>query len=802
MYRLISCLSEEHVTWLLGVAVVISVLSSMAIFGLMDRSQRAGRLEYLWIGAAAFTAGAGIWATHFIGMLAYEPAGGSFVSYDPFLTFLSLAAAVVLAFPALVLMKARESYARAAASAGLVVAAISIMHFVGMTGVHVPGRFTYDHSYLALAIAAGSLFALGSAFVFKRFGGCVRGLVAAGGLFALSINALHFMAMTAATVLPDPSVTLKGVLLENDVLATGIAGVMLAVISIAACAVVADERLRAAQDEAARMNALADAVVEGIAVLSNWKILDANASLAAMSGLGRGELVGRPFEDILQVDFDLVMPDAGEPSGPFGGSLVTRKGRNLPVEVYLKRVSFRDGERTIVAVRDLSERAKAEARINYLAHHDPLTGLRNLTSLRQDLPLAVRRAGSAESAGKLGIFYLDLDRFKEINDAYGHPTGDRLLCALAERMKRLTNESAYRHGGDEFVVVRKDAGGPQDIACFAARLIEELSRPYYLDGRPMTVGVSIGISILDDDSSSADDLLRNADVALYRAKSEGRSTYRIFDRHMGDAVKARQEIERELDRALDKVEFELAYQPQLDMASGEIRGFETLLRWRSRKLGNVPLSAFIPVAEESGAIEAIGAWVIRAACRDAVSWDEPLIVSVNLSAVQFRLGNLVEVVRAALEDTNIDPARLELEVTESILLHDRENAARILNDLHALGVRIAMDDFGTGYSSLSYLQAYPFDILKIDRSFVSRIGSGDQSNTIVETIIGLAAALGLTVVAEGVETDEQAQFLKERGCEIIQGYLVGEPLPIHAYGEIVRNRFLREPARLTRGMGA
>ncbi|MXN63647.1 EAL domain-containing protein [Stappia sp. GBMRC 2046] len=801
MYRLITCLSEEHVAWLLGVAVVISVLTGIATFGLMDRSRRAGGLELLWIGAAAFTAGAGIWATHFIGMLAYEPAGGSLVSYDTFLTVLSLAAAVVLAFPALFLLKSRDSFARAGAAAALVVAAISIMHFVGMKGVQVPGRFEYDRSYLALAVATGSLFALGSAFAFKRFGGCVRGLLAAGGMLTLSINALHFMAMTAASVVPDPSVIVEGVLLENDVLATGIAGVMLAVISIAACAVVADERLKAAQDEAARMNSLADAVVEGIAVLGDWTVLDANASLAAMSGLGRGELVGRRFEEILRADADLVVPDADTPSGPFGGSLVTRHGKSLPVEIYLKRVSFREGERTIVAVRDLSERAKAEARIHYLAHHDPLTGLRNLTSLRGDLPLAVRRAGVAGS-GRLGVFYLDLDRFKEINDAYGHPTGDRLLRALAERMGRLTNENAYRHGGDEFVIVKKDIGGPRDISCFAERLIEELSRPYYFDGRAMQVGVSVGVSILDGDTSTADDLLRYADVALYRAKSEGRGAYRIFDKRMGDAVRARQEVEQELERALDKGEFELAYQPQLDVASGNIRGFETLLRWRSRRLGNVPLSAFIPVAEESGAIEAIGAWVIRAACLDAASWDEPLIVSVNLSAVQFRQGDLVETVRSALEDTNIDPARLELEVTESILLHDRENAARILNDLHKLGVRIAMDDFGTGYSSLSYLQAYPFDILKIDRTFVSRIGSSDQSNTIVEMIIGLAGALGLTVVAEGVETDEQAEFLKGRGCGIIQGYLVGEPQPIHAYSKIVRNDFRQAPVRLLHGAGS
>ncbi len=787
MYRLISCLSEGHVTWLLGVAVLISISSSLATFGLLARSRRTPDRIAIWTLAAAFTAGAGIWSTHFIGMLAYEPPGFALISYDVLLTVLSLAVAVVLAYPALVVIRDKDRLYGVPAGGALIVAAIAVMHNVGMGGVLVPGHFTYDPAYLGAAVATGSTFAVLSAYACKTYGDHKRGLVAAGLMMALAINALHFMSMTAATMIPDPSVVVTGGVLENDVLAVGVAGVMFVVVSIAVCALVADERLKAAKDEAARLNALADAVVEGIAVLDGWTIADVNASLASLAGRTREDLIGGGFGALVIQDgiFGLPSGGVGDTSGPFRTELIDAAGNRLPVECFLKRVSFRDGEKTVVAVRDLRERTRAEERIQFLAHNDSLTGLRNLASLREDLPRMVARLGGSGHSS-LGLLYLDLDRFKEVNDVFGHQAGDGLLSALAERLKRLAPTMAYRHGGDEFVIVKPNAREPDEIAAFAAMIIREVSKPYFVGGRFMSVGASIGISILARDADDAEELLRHADIALYCAKSEGRSTFRLFDQAMEDVLKERQGLERELQLAVVRGELHLVYQPIGDPKTGRISAFEALLRWRSSEFGNVGPDRFIPVAEACGAIIPIGAWVLAAACREAASWDEPLIVCVNLSSVQFQQGDLVEIVESVLRESRLPPERLELEVTESVLLDDKESAGRTLVRLHELGVKIAMDDFGTGYSSLSYLQTFPFDTLKIDKSFLAKVGKEAHSSAIVETIIKLGEALDLKVVAEGVETAEQAAFLRDRNCDLIQGYLIGAPQPIAAYSHLVK----------------
>jgi diguanylate cyclase (GGDEF)-like protein len=425
---------------------------------------------------------------------------------------------------------------------------------------------------------------------------------------------------------------------------------------------------------------------------------------------------------------------------------------------------------------DITEAVWAEEQIRFMGSHDVLTGLANRSLLRDRIKEALART---RRAGMFCLHYLDLDNFKSVNDTHGHSIGDLLLQQVSQRLGRCLNETdtLARVGGDEFVVLQVDVERPEQAGGLARRLIETISELFDLDGRQAYLGVSIGISICPDDGSDADVLLKNADMALYRAKSEGRNTYRFFEFAMDARLQERRVLELDLRRAIVDGEFQLYYQPQVDAHTEAITVCEALLRWNHPTRGMVPPSEFIPVAEETGVIVPLGAWVIQQACREATAWPENIGVAVNLSSVQFKGVALVQTVVAALNAANLSPRRLELEITESALLMDSESTLVTLNHLRALGVRIAMDDFGTGYSSLSYLRSFPFDKIKIDRSFIKDLGEKGDCSAIVRAVAGLGAALGMTTTAEGVETIEQLQQIRDQGCTEVQGYYFGRPCP-------------------------
>jgi diguanylate cyclase (GGDEF)-like protein len=488
--------------------------------------------------------------------------------------------------------------------------------------------------------------------------------------------------------------------------------------------------------------------------------------------------------------------------------MATASGRTIPVEVIRK--PFKSGLRAneVYAIRDLQERHRAEEKIRHLAHHDPLTGLPNRVTLRQRLDHAVSEAQVNNHS--FAVLCIDLDRFKEVNDVYGHAAGDQVLCVAADRLSHVLRSSEFigRVGGDEFVVLQSDGPQPESAAALAARIIEAFEYLFDVDGADAEIGASIGIALHPDDGSTSEQILRNADMALYRAKSTGRGMACFFEPDMDMAVRQRRQLVQELRRALAENQFELHYQPQVRIPSADVLGFEALIRWHHPEQGLVPPAEFIPVAEECGLILPIGEWVLLNACEEAATWPHAYKVAVNVSPKQFQNRDLPDVVRRILLETGLSPGRLELEITETALFEDLQAALDTLRRLRALGVSIAMDDFGTGYSSLSSLQAFPFDKLKIDRQFVEHLGEKKQAAMIVKSVLGLGKSLEIPVLAEGVETSQQLAFLSSQSCTEAQGFYFGRPVsaenikPILASGHIDVEAVARELRARETALGA
>jgi diguanylate cyclase (GGDEF)-like protein len=426
---------------------------------------------------------------------------------------------------------------------------------------------------------------------------------------------------------------------------------------------------------------------------------------------------------------------------------------------------------------DITEQRQSEVKIEYMAHHDSLTDLANRVLLNERLEHALDRIDREQM---IAVHHLDLDQFKAVNDTFGHPAGDKLLKIVADRLRGLVRETdtIARMGGDEFVIVQAPIADPTDATSLAQRVIRLMSEPYDIDGHQAVIGASIGIAVGPGDGLSPDKLLRNADLALYRAKGDGRGTFRFFEPAMDLQMQTRRIMEQDLRKALPAGEFELYYQPVVNLESNQITGFEALIRWNHPKQGMIAPVTFIPLAEEIGFIVPLGEWVIRQACATAARWPEDIHVAVNISAVQFRNPGLMQVIVGALAASGLSPTRLEIEITETVLLKNREATLAVLHQLRALGIRIAMDDFGTGYSSLTYLQCFPFDKIKIDRSFVKDITENTGSLNIVRAVAALANGMGMTATAEGVETREQFDKIKSEGCTEMQGFLFSRPLPV------------------------
>ncbi|HEX8167944.1 MAG TPA: EAL domain-containing protein, partial [Beijerinckiaceae bacterium] len=428
----------------------------------------------------------------------------------------------------------------------------------------------------------------------------------------------------------------------------------------------------------------------------------------------------------------------------------------------------------VATIEDVTAAIEAEARIEHMARHDALTGLANRVLFREEMEKALARVARGET---VAVLCLDLDHFKSVNDTLGHPVGDSLLKAATERLLACVRDTdtVARLGGDEFAILQAGIDGPGAAALLARRLIEGIGEPYEIDGHQVVVGTSVGIALAPDDGRDPDQLLRNADMALYRAKSDGRRASRFFEPEMDARLQARRALELDLRKALAEAQFELFYQPLIELRGETVSGCEALIRWNHPERGLVPPAEFIPLAEEIGLIVPLGEWVLREACREAAGWPKPLKVAVNLSPAQFKSRSLVQAVVRALASSGLSASRLELEITETVLLLENEATVATLHRLRGLGVRISMDDFGTGYSSLSYLRSFPFDKIKIDRSFVRDLADKEDCAAIIRAVVGLGRSLGMTTTAEGVETVEQLAQVRAEGCTEVQGYLFSPP---------------------------
>ncbi len=553
-----------------------------------------------------------------------------------------------------------------------------------------------------------------------------------------------------------------------------------------------------ARDDAQRSEAHHRAVVENAAegiltIAVDGTIRSFNAAAEAMFGWTAREIVGQPAATIVpSVLHDAVgdfvatyrLDGPGAPRREVESTGLRRDGIHFPMMVSTSAIKV-EGSPPIVSaiIRDLSEQKRVEAELAHHGLHDPLTGLPNRVMLSDRLEHALARV--RRDNHMFGVLFVDLDRFKSVNDTLGHTIGDQLLVEAAVRIQRSVREmdTVARLGGDEFVVLCEDIEGVHHATDLAQRIIAALQAPFHFGDDDTNVSASIGIALSGAGTETADAILANADIAMYRAKRNGRSCYALFDETMQRWVTTQAALETALRQALRRNELRLFCQPFIAADSGLIRGFEALLRWERPGFGLVAPDEFIPVAEETGLIVDIGAWVLEEACRHAAMWarswpDKRLGIAVNLSSRQLLTGDILDVVTRALEHSGLDPTMLTLELTESTLIDDAVGAQALLHQLRDLGLNLALDDFGTGYSSLTYLRAFPINILKIDKSFVGAIGAEGEDNAIVAAVIGLADNLGLRVVAEGVETHEQLAVLRDMRCPYVQGFLFSRPIPI------------------------
>ncbi len=776
MQAILTCVTQSHDEKILFLAMLVCAIGIYASSAIASHAVRSeGLTRRQWGAASIVASGCTAWATHMIALLAFRP--GMAAGFEPVLTALSLIMVISGIGAGVWLSLGERRRARRFAAGALLGLSIAVLHYVGQASYRITGQVAWDIPLVSISILVGLVLS-GAALVAAGERGRTWRRCAAPLLLA-SITILHLGGMTAMTLIYDPRILLPDTAIAPATIAPIIAAVSLGLLMLAFIGLRMTLNARAQmRRDRERLRELASLALEGLAVCDNGTITTANRSLELLSGLSQAELVGCSIARLLP---GLVLADLPEQEER-DTKLVDAAGHGVPVRVLRKDIAIGHRRQTVVAFRDQRERLKSEARLRTLAFTDAVTGLANRARFG-DLLQHHAAVAREQEEGCIAVLMLDLDRFKFVNDTFGHGMGDELLRKVAGRLKAAVTEAdvVARLGGDEFAVLLygvADGERPQKVA---ARIVEAVDRAFLLDGQLVHVGVSVGIAITPGGGTGPEELLRNADLALYKAKAEGRGTFRMFEPAMAERMQARNRMETDLRRALAAGEFELHFQPLVDVQSGDVTAAEALIRWRHPEQGLISPADFIPLAEETGLIVPLGEWVLRSACTQAASWPQEIKVAVNLSPVQVRDDRLPETVATILRETGLEPGRLELEITEGVLLDGEERTLAMLTRLRAIGVGLAMDDFGTGYSSLSYLRRFPFSKIKIDRSFVRLLPNDAESAAIVRAIITMGAGLGMATTVEGVENAEQYAFVAAEHCGQVQGYHVSRPLPGPAF---------------------
>jgi len=796
---------EQHNLHLITVAVVLCLLASYTAYSLIARGvQSTPRTRPWWIVAGAVATGSGVWATHFVAILAFIPPVP--VGYEEIPTLLSILAAIVISGIGLGVSTSRI-IGMPLLGGTVIGAGIGAMHYIGMSAWRFQGVMEYDLGYVIASLVIGIVLAgIATSIGLAKLDTAHR--LTAAVLLTVAICAMHFTGMAGMSLRLDSSVALPDNALPPLSLAIAVSAVALLVLGLSLGGVLFDQRETARalregkrlQVSEARFRQLADATFEGILIHKRGKIVDANVVISELVGVPVDQLIGRTVADCVAEGSRPILLKHMEMNieTPCEVLFLQADGTSIQAEILTRTVAplpSADGPLTadthkVLAIRDIRERKQAEADIRHMAHHDALTGLANrrmfIDRLQQEL------ARSKRDGTTVSVLCLDLDRFKQVNDFGGHRSGDEVLKQVARRLTDAVRkeDTVARLSGDEFAVVQVGVHHPDGPAILAERLVKEIAQPFELDGQQTMIGTSIGIALHPGNGDEGEDLVRAADTALYRAKEAGRGTFRFFEAEMDARLQERREMEHDLRQALAKEELHVHYQPLVDCSTGRVLGFEALVRWNHPIRGSIPPLRFIPLAEECGLIMPLGAWVMRKACIDAATWPADKLVAVNLSPAQFRHADLAREILKILKETGLPAARLEIEITESLLIDDPDRVLRTLLALKEAGVRISLDDFGTGYSSLSYLQRFPFDKIKIDRSFVSQMEDNPDSMSIVRAVIALGKSLRIKITAEGVETREQLDLLQKENCDLVQGYLLGRPMAKESLGRLLAAKSL------------
>lgn len=781
MNAVLSCITDRHDPLLLILASVVCVIGIYASSAIAAHARSLQESRKTWATVSIVAAGCTAWSTHMIGLLAFNPGMSS--GFNPVLTALSLAAAIAGIAAGMALAVGRWDRGRRFMAGVVLGFGIVALHYLGQASYVITGYVAWDWTLVAVSIV-GSLTLFGvSMVIFVERSRLVRR--ASVPLLVAAIAVVHFNGMAAARLVFDPRYVLPAGTLSPSVVAPIVAGVSLGLLLLAIIGFRFTLAAKAAaRRDRARLRELASLAVEGLAICDGGIIAAANQSFERLAGSSRGQLSGCPIEAVLPGLNLLDLPEGEERDA----ELAALDGQMLPVRVLRREVSLGSKIQTVVAVRDQRERLRTEAKMRALAFSDSLTGLPNRARFNDLLEAHV--ATCRAQGLSFAILLVDLDRFKLVNDTLGHAAGDTVLTTVAERLRSAVTrrDVVARLGGDEFAVLQIDIAGQAAAIRLAERIVEQLGRPYVIEGQCAEIGASIGVAIAPEDGNEPAELLRNADLALYKAKADGKNVVRAYDPQLGQQARERLELEADLRHALSMNALEVHFQPLVDARSGRIVAAEALVRWRHPERGMVSPAEFIPVAEDAGLIGELGLFVLQAACRDALSWPDEIRVAVNLSPAQFRNPQLVETVLDALAAAGLPPHRLELEITEGVLLLDEDRTLVTLKRLRSFGISLSIDDFGTGYSSLSYLRRFPFNKIKIDRSFIRNLPADKESAAIVKAIVALADALRMTITVEGVEKPEQFAFAAAAGCDQVQGFLVSRALPASEFQLLLEQR--------------